>query len=224
MEKITIGVVDDDKIITELLLEYFTHFAPSFSVLFTANSGEECLFQLNEGKVPKILLLDLKMKGINGLETMQQLKQTHPTIKVVVMSSHYQNSFIGFMMKKGASAYLPKDIAPKKVIEVINNVHQNSIYFSKEQIDTLRNQISSKAPELSLSNANALTDREIEILKLLCLQKTAKEIGEKLFVAPKTVEAHKNSLFAKTGVKNIVGLVIYAIQNEYVDIHELALN
>ncbi len=224
MKNITIGVVDDDKIITELLLEYFTHFAPSFSVLFTANSGEECLQKIDEGSVPEILLLDLKMKGMNGLETMQALRVAHPAIKIVVMSSHYQDSFIGFMMKTGISAYLPKDIAPKKVIEIIQNVHQNNIFFSQDQIEVLRSQISSKVPELSIDNENALTEREIDVLKLLCQQKTAKEIGETLFVSSKTVEAHKNSLFAKIGVKNIVGLVIYAIQKEYVDIQELSLN
>ena len=87
----------------------------------------------------------------------------------------------------------------------------------------LREQISHKSPKPTLIEKNKLTEREVEVLKLICFQKTAKEIGEKLFITPRTVEGHKNNLFIKTEARNIAGLVIYAIQNNYIEPNEIPL-
>ncbi len=223
MKNYSVALVDDDQLITDLLSEYFTNLAEHISIVFKANSGSEAIQNINNNLVPEILLLDLKMKEMDGLEVIKILRENHPEIKIVVMSSHYQSSFLGFMLKTGVAGFLPKDIAPRDLIKILDCVHYKGYYLHEDQVNMIRSQISNKVPVLELENENSLSDREVAVLKLLCQQKTAKEIGEQLFVTQKTVEAHKNSLFAKTGVKNLAGLVIFAIQKGYVDVNELTL-
>ena len=204
MKKIQIAITDDDSLIAQLL-EGFLNQCENLNVLFTACNGLDLIEQLKETEEqPDILLLDLKMEGMDGIETTQYIRSNHPSIKIIVISSHYQNSFLGFLFKTGASAFVPKGISPVLLKEIIERVHNTGVYFMDDQIDSIREQIYSKAPRPDLNNTNELSERETEVLKLLCMQKTAKEIGEALFITPRTVEGHKNNLFVKTGAKNII--------------------
>ncbi|QEE50834.1 response regulator transcription factor [Flavobacterium alkalisoli] len=223
MKDILIAITDDDNLIAQLLESYLST-CPNLKVLFTANSGLDLIEKLKTTTtLPDILLLDLKMEGMDGVETTQYIKANHPEIKIIVISSHYQNSFLGFLFKTGASAFVPKGISPVLLKEIITRVHETGIYFMDDQIDSMREQISSKSPKPDLNDENDLSEREIDVLKLICMQKTAKEIGETLFITTRTVEGHKNNLFAKTGAKNIAGLVIYAVQHNIINIHDLNL-
>lgn len=221
MEEITIGITDDDALIVNLLHPYL-HNAEGMNVLFTANSGEELLEKLSiSEKLPQVLLLDLKMKGMDGIAVTEHLKQNYPDIKIIVISSHYQKSFMGFMVKTGVSAFLPKGVMPIELITIIKAVHIQGFYFKEEQLEVLRNQIAVKTPKPILDDNNVLSERETEILQLICQQKTAKEIGDTIYIAQRTVEGHKNNLFTKTGAKNIAGLVIYALQRGIIKVEEL---
>lgn len=220
MKDILIAITDDDDLIVKLLENFLTTI-PHFKVIFTANSGEQLLEQLsNSIFLPDILLLDLKMKNVDGIEVTQHLKQHFPSIKVIIISSHYQHSFLGFMIKTGASAFVPKGISPQLLENIIKSVAEKGIYFMDDQISIIRDQIKEKLPEPNLTNESSLTSREIEILKLITEQKTSKEISEKLNITARTVEGHRNNLFIKCGAKNIAGLVIYAIQHRIIDVEE----
>ncbi len=223
MKNIQIAITDDDDLIVKLLEDYLNH-CENFKVVFTAFNGEDLIEKLNkpDALLPDVLLLDLKMKGMNGIETMEYLKNHFPLIKIIVISSFYQDSFLGFMFKTGASAFLPKGITPSHLQEIIKTVNSSSIYFTSEQTELIRKQVSEKNPRPTLFTTE-LSTREIEVLKLICLQNTAKEISNILFISPKTVEGHKNNIFIKTGAKNIAGLVIYAIQNNILNIDEIPL-
>ncbi|MGQ3013639.1 MAG: response regulator transcription factor, partial [Flavobacteriales bacterium] len=191
-------------------------------VLFTARSGQELFRTLNiAGTYPDILLLDLRMQEMDGIQVIEELRSTYPGIHIVVISSYYQASFTGFMLKAGVAAFLPKEIAPAELPGIIRAVMRDGFYFLPGQPQALREQISARAPAPVLQSDDAISERELEILRLLCLQKTAKEIGEKLFITQRTVEGHKNNLFAKTGAKNIAGLVIYSIQRGIIRVEEL---
>lgn len=221
MRNIRIAITDDDALIVSLLQGYL-HSCEGMEVLFTANNGADLLALLAGAKtLPDILILDLKMEGMDGIEVTGHLKTNYPDIKVVVVSSHYQRSFMGFMLKTGVSAFLPKGISPIDLVEVIRTVHTQGYYFQEDQLAIVREQISSKSPKPALDEDDTLSEREIEVLRLICQQKTAKEIGETLFLTPRTVEGHKTNLFAKTGAKNIAGLVIYAIQHNIIKVEEL---
>nr|WP_317632382.1 response regulator transcription factor [uncultured Flavobacterium sp.] len=224
MNKIKLGLVDDDFLIVSLLKTFFSQ-NNKIQVVFDHVDGLALLEYLeNSNHLPiDVLLLDLKMKTINGLEVLKEMKERSPETKVIVISSHYQDTTIGFMVKEGVSAFLPKGTSPLELSEIILQVYKNGFYFNDKQVQLLRSQISSKAPKPLIDIENSLTEREIEIVKLLCQQKTAKEIGEVLFITQRTVEGHKNNIFLKIGVKNIAGLIIFALQNQLVNLDELVV-
>lgn len=221
MENITIAITDDDALIVSLLEGYFKT-VEGIEVLYTANGGEELLGKLSTaGTLPQVLLLDLKMEGMDGIAVTERLKDSYPSVKVIIVSSHYQKTFMGFMLKTGASAFLPKGISPVELVDVIRAVHRQGYYFKDDQIEAIRGQIPAKAPRPVLNEEDGLSEREIDVLKLICRQKTAKEIGDTLFITQRTAEGHKNNLFAKTGARNLAGLVIYAIRHNIITIDEL---
>lgn len=221
MEKIKIAITDDDALIVGLLQGYLQN-TGVIDVLFTAGGGQELLQKLASTEIlPGVLLLDLRMDGMDGLEVSEKLKADYPSIRIIVVSSHYQTSFMGFMLKTGVSAFLPKGVSPVDLLEVINTVHAQGYYFRDDQLATLRGQITGKAPKPILHEEEMLTEREIEVLKLICQQKTSKEIADILSMAPRTADGHRNTLFVKTGAKNIAGLVIYALQQQIVHIDDL---
>jgi len=221
MTTITIAITDDDALIVSLLQGYLQSIE-GMNVQLTANSGEQLLAALAAADtLPDIVLLDLKMAGMDGIEVTQHLKDSYPDIKVIVISSHYQKLFMGFMLKTGVAAFLPKGISPVELVDIIRIVYKQGYFFKEDQMAALREQIPAKAPKPVLHEEELLSEREIDVLKLICQQKTAKEIGDMLFITQRTAEGHKNNLFAKTGAKNIAGLVIYAIQQGIIRVEEL---
>ncbi|WCM43351.1 response regulator transcription factor [Flavobacterium sp. CBA20B-1] len=224
MEKIKLALLDDDYLIVTLLKSFFEQH-PRLQVVFDTTDGYELFTFLEKSPAAiDVLLLDLKMKTIDGLEVLKHVKTHCPDIKVVVVSSHYQDHSIGFMTKEGVAGFLPKGISPFELTEIIQHVHKNGFYLNKDQMEILREQISPKVSKPCLESEDALTEREIEIVKLLCHQKTAKEIGELLFITQRTVEGHKTNIFSKIGVRNVAGLIIYALQKQIVTLEELALH
>lgn len=221
MKNISIAVADDDSLIAGLL-EDFLNNSEGYEVMFSASDGSELIAKLNESdQLPDIVLLDLKMAGMDGIAATQHLKIHFPTIKIIVVSSHYKHSFLNFMFKTGASAFVPKGISPVLLKHIIQTVHTHSVYFMEDQIACLKEKPVAKTSRFILNNDGDLSEREIEILKLISLQKTANEIGELLHITGRTVEGHKNNLFIKTGAKNIAGLVVYAIQHDIISIDVL---
>lgn len=223
MGKIKICLVDDEVLIVQLLANYFS-VQENIEVLATFNDGEEILAYLESSNVhPDVILSDLRMQNKDGLETTQELKHDFPEIKIVIMSSYYKNSFIGYMLKSGVNAFIPKSIPPDQILEAVTSVYNKDHYFLPEQVEILKSQISPKVPQPSKDLEENLTSRELEVLTLICQQLTTQEIADKLFLNKRTVEGHRNNLLMKTGVRNTAGLVIYAVQNKIVDPAELML-
>jgi DNA-binding NarL/FixJ family response regulator len=219
--KIRLAIVDDEALIVMLLTDYLTKLE-KYEVVLTATDGSQIVEMLRETKVlPEIILLDLQMKNMDGIETTTILKKEFPDLKIIVVSSHYKKSFMGYMLKLGVCAFLPKGIAPSKLAEAVDEVHVRGYYFMDEQIDVMRKQISTSVPVPALSPVEELfSEREIDILRLICQQYTAPQISEKLFITKRTVEGHKSNLLLKTSTRNTAGLVVYAIQNKIIDIDE----
>jgi DNA-binding NarL/FixJ family response regulator len=220
---INIAIVDDEALIVMLLCDFFSKQA-GIVVSFTSNNGLQLIEYLKETKsIPDIILLDLQMKELNGIDTATILKKDFPDLKIIVISSYYKKSFLGYMLKLGINAFLPKGIQPEQLVEAVNEVNKRGYYFMEEQIEVMRNQISSKAPAPSFTAEEELSERESEVLKLICQQYTAQQIADKLFISVRTVEGHKSNLLLKTSAKNLAGLVIYAAQNRIIDIDECLL-
>lgn len=218
--KIKIGIVDDDLLFVQLLKKYIESNG-EYQVVLTSTGGNHFLNEKDTGL--DILILDLKMANGDGLEVMSALSGKESEAKIIVLSSFYRRSFMGQMLKMGAHAFLSKEIELEELLAVINTVYNTGHYFSNEQIEVMRKQFSNKLPEFHAFSKNELTDREIDVLRLVCQQLSTKEIADSLFISPKTVETHKTNLMIKTGVKNMAGLVIYAVQNNIIDANEIVL-
>lgn len=214
---IKLVIVDDEKLIVSLL-ESFLGQCKKVNVLFTAFSGNMFLKKLKESdETPDIVLMDLRMTDKNGVETTSEMKMEYPDIKVITVSSFYKKSFMGYMLRSGVSAFVPKGITPELLLNVIIEVHEKGFYFLPEQVEVMREQMSMKTPKpYSQSNKNILSEREIDVLKLICKQMTAQEIADKLFVSKRTIDGHRNNILMKTNAKNTAGLVLYAIKNNIV--------
>lgn len=225
MGKIKLAIVDDDYLIVALLKSFFNN-TDRTVVQYDGTDGSEFLTFLDQSDpaLLDVLLLDLKMKTVSGLDVLKHCRAVRPELKVIVISSHYQDHSIGFMTREGVAAFLPKGMAPQQLLEIVKYVQSNGVYLTKEQMDVLRDQISAKVPRpLADYDGEPLTEREIQIVKLLCQQKTAKEIGDTLFIAQRTVEGHKNNIFAKVRVRNMTGLIVYALQQHIVALEEISL-
>lgn len=219
--KIKVALLDDDALFNSLMANYLKSHK-SLKICAIAQSGPEFYDKLEDTTmIPDILLLDLKVEGDDGVQITQHLQLYFPSIKIIVLSSHYKRSFLGFMLKAGVSAFLPKGVSPDELVSIIGLVFNKGFYFQEDQIVVIREQLSSRLPQPVFEPENILTDREIEVLKLISMQKTAKEIADILFITQRTVEGRKNAMFLKTGARNVAGLVIYAIQNNLINIQDL---
>lgn len=216
-------IVDDDKLIAQLLRDFLSS-QEQLIVKGILHSGNQLLDHLKQAEgLPDIIILDLKMENGSGMEAMEVIQQEYPNIKVIALSSLFQPSYTGYMMRAGFHAFLPKETNKNQLLEVIHIVHQKGCYLSPDQIEALRQQISNKAPKVATHSKQSLTNRELEVLKLLCEQLSAKEIAQKLYISTKTAEAHKSNLLLKTGTKNTAGLIVYAIQNGIINPDEVML-
>lgn len=209
-------LVDDEQLILEgikMLLSAQNH----ISVDFMATSGAEILAHLEtitKDDFPDIAMIDVQMQPMDGFELVEILKKNYPDLKIIILSSHYKSSVLGYMIKLGVSAFLPKNSDKKTFIEAIEKVAQNGMYFTKEDHEMLLSYMNTPSRKQSLfDNEDTLSNREIDVVKLICQEKTNQEIADILFLSPRTVESHRQRILDKIGAKNTVGMVIYAVIN-----------
>lgn len=217
MKAISIAIADDEALFRrgmKLILDSYSN----LQVDLEAENGADLLKQLAVAKnLPDVLLLDLKMPEMNGIETAKVLQKEYPTVKTIVLSTHFSRAFIINMIELSAVAYLPKNSQPTVVVETIEAVYENGFYYNSQVMAIIReNLISKKKPKAQFSID--LTTREKEVLQLICEQNTAPEIAEKLFISPRTVDGHRNNLLLKLDCRNVAGLVVFALQQEIVQI------
>lgn len=222
MDKIKIGIVDDEALILNLLENFFNNLE-DMEVLLTSTSGKETLASLEESEqIPDLFLLDFKMNDLNGAELTEALKKKYPNVRVIIISSYYKKSLIGYIQRNNIDAFLPKGLEPAELSRIVRIVHNRGHFFTKEQIDVMQTQASQKIPAPKYQGEK-LSSREKEVLLCICEQSTAKETAERLFIAQRTVEGHRNNLLQKTGAKNSAGLVIFAINNNLYDPNKLIM-
>jgi len=216
MNELTIKIVlVDDEVLFRKGISFLLQKEKNIEVLFEASNGEELISHLNSNETkPDIIIMDLKMPILNGVETTKILRKFFPEIKIIALTSYDTKAFVINMIQVGAVAYLIKNTTPKDLINTINEVACKGFYYNENILKTIKDTIlTTKNSKINLETS-FLSPREIEILQLICNQKTTAEIAEKLFLSPRTVEGHRNNLLLKTESRNIAGLVVYAIQNE----------
>ena len=167
--------------------------------------------------LPDVVITDIKMPGLNGVEATKKMSDLYQEVGIIACTTYNTKPFIRNMIDVGASAYLVKNSPPEKVVHTIKQVFYNGFYYDKQVMDILNKKYAEKnAQDKTVYDQDFLTDREKEVLELICRQYKTSEIAEKLFISPRTVEVHRKNLLQKTEVRNIAGLVIFAIQNELV--------
>lgn len=183
-------------------------------VLFEADNGNDFIEKLKSGKLPDIVLMDINMPEMDGFETTQWLKQNHPDVRVLALSMYDNEASIIRMLKCGAKGYILKDSEPAELRAAIDDVMNKGFYYSELVSGKLINAINKiDDAGTDINTVSNLNERETEFLKYACTEMTYKEIADKMFVSPRTVDGYRDALFEKLNVKTRVGLVIFAIRN-----------
>ncbi|MCE7039726.1 response regulator transcription factor [Dyadobacter sp. CY312] len=221
MDVLKLAIVDDHMLFRQGLIQILKKF-DKYEVVLEASSGEELLAKLAFQK-PDVILLDLKMKGMSGQEASVIIREDFPEIKIIILSMNYSHDYIRQMMKIGVHGYLPKDIDQKKMIEAIDQVYYKGHYMDEEIAAVLREAIQSverknlrKNTFLESENIS-LTEREMDVLKLICKGQNTQQIADELFISYRTVEGHRKNLLLKTGLNNSVSLVVFAVKNGLIE-------
>lgn len=207
--KNSVVIVDDHTLIAKALREIVSNYE-QFEVLYECENGEDLMEQFKKQKTkPQIVLLDINMPLMNGFETAKWLKETHPNIKIMALSMQDDEQSVIKMIKNGAHGYLLKNTHPAALEQALLKLVQDGFYYpdwaSKIVFSSLNSDTNSILTKLS--------DREKEFLKHSTSELTYKEISEKMFCSPRTVENYRDNLFEKLNLKTRVGLAVFAIKN-----------
>lgn len=217
MEKIRLAIADDHKIFRNGLKATLED-CDDFDLLIEASNGKQLIGMLTE-VTPDVILMDIKMPEMDGIQTTTAVKQKYKDIKVLALSMFNEDKYIVDMMKAGASGYLLKNAEPEEIIEAIQTVYHKDYYFNEHLSITLIKQLAgnntSGGPSQSLADFN---EREIEVLRLVCQEYSNQEIADKICLSVRTVEGYRARLFEKTRSKNLVGLVIFAIKTGIINV------
>lgn len=212
-----IVLVDDHSLLRNGLAELVK--SQGHTVLFEADNGKDYLTKLDEKNLPDIVLMDINMPEMDGFETANWIKANHPEIKVLALSMYDNETSIIRMLKCGAKGYILKDSEPAELKAAIHALMDKGFYYSDLVSGKLMHAINKLDDESDgLKSLVPLNDRETEFLKLACSELTYKEIADKMFVSPRTIDGYRDALFEKLLLKTRVGLVMYAIKNGIVNV------
>jgi DNA-binding NarL/FixJ family response regulator len=211
MKKIKLAIADDHKIFRNGLKATLEDCA-DFDLVLEASNGKQLIAMLST-VTPDVILMDIKMPELDGIQTTTYVKQHFNQIKVLALSMFNEDKYIVDMMKAGASGYLLKNAEPEEIIEAVSTVYDKDYYFNEQLSITLIRQLAGTANPVSVGQSLAdFNEREIEVLKLVCQEYSNQEIADKICLSVRTVEGYRARLFEKTKSKNLVGLVIFAIK------------
>jgi DNA-binding NarL/FixJ family response regulator len=220
-EKIQVLLVDDHKLIREGI-QLMLADTDDIEVIGSVSSGEEAVNQTRNSR-PDVILMDILMGGMTGIEATRWIKENDATIKIVVVTMETSKEYVSAGIKSGVDGYLPKDVDKETLIQAIRSVHQGGRFFNdaimKLVFEDFYLQEKLKTPSRKLPHE--LTKREHEILGLVASGKTNREVAETLFISIKTVETHKTNILEKLGLRNTTELVKYAIKNKIISIDSL---
>ena len=187
-----------------------------------ADNGMQLLTVLKHIQ-PDVIMLDIQMPIMDGINTLPEIKKLYPDIKVIMLTMHNDHSMISKLMELGANSYLTKNSDSEIIYQAIKTVHEQEYFFNqltnKALIDGLRVK---RQAEASLPVDAKLSDKEISILRMICEEKSTKEIADLVELSPRTVEAIRDKLKVKTGAKSLAGLVMYAVKSGIIENRPMA--
>lgn len=194
---------------------------PDITLVGQAEDGRE-LISLVEASHPDIIMTDIKMPRMDGIEAAKYLLQKNPDLKIIALSMFDEENLIVEMLETGAKGYLLKNADKQEILEAIIQVYEDKVFYCKSTSARLASMIvKSKFNPYKRSEPVSFTDREREIIRLICQQNTAQEIGDKLFLSRRTVEGYRTKILEKMNVKNTAGVVIFALKSHLITEEEL---
>lgn len=218
MEQIRIIIVDDHQLVREGIASMLSG-VRGIEVAALASSGEEAINTAREAD-PDVVLMDVTMPGMNGIEASRWMKEIDPDIRVIIVSMEISKDYVSAAIKSGVDGYLPKDVTKDVLVEAIRSVHKGKQYF----YDSIKKLIFEDFYEVQkVKNPrkvlpNQLTKRENEVLTLVATGKSNRVIGECLSISIKTVETHKTHILIKLGLNNNSELIRYAVKNQIITV------
>lgn len=212
-------VIADDHLLVMAGIQSLVESLDGVKIVAQASNGREAVLLAQEHQ-PDLVIMDISMKELNGIEATAQIKAAMPNIRVLILSMHTTEDFVRRAIKAGASGYLVKDSAPLELKMAIEAIMQNEVYLSPRVSKHLVSGFLGTGPggEPADSTLDSLTPRQREILQLIAEGKSTKEIAFQLDVSVKTIETHRAGLMERLGIHDVAGLVIYAVRHGLVSV------
>ncbi|MBL7897265.1 MAG: response regulator transcription factor [Crocinitomicaceae bacterium] len=206
-------LVDDHQLIIDGL-RGFIETNPAYKVVGEANNGVDAI-RLASVLNPDVILMDIEMPEMSGIQACEEIKRLKPEIKIIIVSMHHEKQLIRKLIDQGADGYLLKNSQQQEVMDAIVKALNNEPYFSDEVSQVLSEKNASKTGMVhsEISLLSQLTEREVEILKLVAQGMTNKEVGDALDISHRTVDTHRTNLMKKLDVTNVAGLIRIAFKN-----------
>ncbi|SEP37979.1 response regulator transcription factor [Mucilaginibacter sp. OK283] len=206
-EQIQIAIVDDHTLFRNGVAALMGEFK-EIKIIFEAESCLQMQQMLKNKTLPHLILMDINMPVVDGHEATRWLRDNYPQIKVLALSMFEDDDAVIKMIKYGARGYILKESKPRELLEAIKAIYTKGVYINEMVSGKLMRSVAHKETGISL------TKNELEFLRLACSELTYKEIADKMFVSPRTIDNYRESLFQKLNLKSRTGLVLYAIQNK----------
>ncbi|HAQ65664.1 MAG TPA: DNA-binding response regulator [Bacteroidales bacterium] len=211
---IRLMIIDDHRLIIDGMKALLSNME-GVELITGATAGYEALRLLDTTNVD-VVLADINMPGMNGIEVTRRIKSDHPGVAVLALTMHDDPSLINRMIEAGASGYILKSTGIDELMEAIETVAAGGKFLSRDVQKIIMQRIYNANDAITGIQPNVirLTSRESEILQLIAREFSNGQIAEKLFISERTVETHRKNIFIKTGTKTVVGLIKYAIEND----------
>lgn len=218
MARIKLALVDDHNLFRRGIASILGQVA-DFELVLEASNGQEFIEKIPR-KMPDVVLLDLQMPVLDGTATADYLREHYPLIKIIVLTMHDEDRMVLHLLEKGVSGYLLKDSDPDEVEKAVRKVMDEGVYLNEFVSRAMLRKMTNKTTVVKQSplynSKILLSEREKEVLKLICEGMSTAEISDRIFLSPRTVEGHRLRILEKTGTKNTAGMVAYAFKNDLV--------
>lgn len=219
MSKINVVVADDHGLIRDGI-QAMLKYEDGIDIVAEAENGLDATIQVERNK-PDVVLMDIMMPEMNGIEAMKKIKESSPDSKIILMSMEISEEFIAQALEYGVSGYLPKDVRKATLISAIEKVNEGEEFFDPKVSEAIFKNYykkKTKGPSAVTKGTGKISKREEEILSLVCNGLTNKEISDQLFISVRTVDSHKSHIMEKLGLKNTVELIKFSIKNGFIEI------
>ena len=217
-----VAIVDDHKLFRKSLAALVGTF-DGVEVVFETDSGKEFLEFLEDNKDVDLVLMDIQMPEMDGYKLCTKTLNAHDTIKILMISQLSSKETIRHVMQSGAHGFITKNSEPEQLELAIRNMDGNGFYLGPEMGSILKDLMLYQQTATDFQpDANFLTDREKEVIQLICKGKSSAEIAEELFIHQRTVETHRQRMITKVGAKNFIGVIVFALKHNLLDVEDLS--